>query len=103
MLTGWQQGRWATSLEADHANLITAINHLLAQPARVGEALQMIVHLDRFWSSRGHLAECVDLLRRGLDTAGGFSGEFWLRFRGSFGPSGVIAGAGFRVVAGPTC
>jgi tetratricopeptide (TPR) repeat protein len=30
----------------------------------------MIVHLDRFWSNWGHLGECADFLRRGLDAAG---------------------------------
>src|SRR5262249_50675284 len=58
-LVGWHQGRWLTTLEADHANLAAAINHLLTRPTRAGEALQMIVHLDRFWHNRGHLAECA--------------------------------------------
>jgi len=66
-LTGWQQGRWLTTLEADHANLVAAVNHLLTRPSQVGEALQMIVHLDRFWHNRGHLAECATLLQHGLD------------------------------------
>jgi predicted ATPase/DNA-binding SARP family transcriptional activator len=65
-LTGWQQGRWLTTLEADHANLVAAINHFLGRPSGADEALRMIVHLDRFWHNRGHLAECAILLRRGL-------------------------------------
>jgi predicted ATPase/transcriptional regulator with XRE-family HTH domain len=69
-LTGWHQGRWLTTLEADHANLITAINHLLGRPGRAGAGLQMIVDLSRFWFNRGHLAECAALLRGGLDAAG---------------------------------
>jgi tetratricopeptide (TPR) repeat protein len=69
-LTGWHQGRRLTTLETDHANLVSAANHLLTRPSRVGEALQMIVHLDRYWHNRGHLAECAALLRRGLDGGG---------------------------------
>ena len=69
-LTGWQQGHWLTTLEADHANLVATINHLLTRPSRAGEALRMIVHLDRFWHNRGHLAECATLLYRGLAASG---------------------------------
>jgi predicted ATPase/transcriptional regulator with XRE-family HTH domain len=69
-LTGWHQGQWLTRLEADHANLVTAIDHLLARPGRAAEALQMIVHLERFWFHRGHTAEADALARRGLETAG---------------------------------
>jgi predicted ATPase/DNA-binding XRE family transcriptional regulator len=67
-LTGWQQGQWLTRLEADHANIIAAISHLLAWPGQATEALQMIVHLDRFWHYRGHTAEAAALLQRGLNT-----------------------------------
>jgi predicted ATPase/DNA-binding SARP family transcriptional activator len=69
-LTGWQQGWWLTTLEVDHANLIAALNYLLAGPCRASEALQMIVDLDRFWHNRGHLAECAALIRRGLEAGG---------------------------------
>jgi predicted ATPase/DNA-binding SARP family transcriptional activator len=69
-LSGWHQGRWMTALEADHANLVTAITYLLTTPGRASAAVQMIVHLDRFWRVRGHQAECLTLLRRGLDTTG---------------------------------
>jgi predicted ATPase/DNA-binding SARP family transcriptional activator len=69
-LTGWHQGRWLTILEVDHANLIAALNCLLARPSRASEALQMIVDLDRFWHNRGHLAECAALIRRGLEAGG---------------------------------
>ena len=69
-LTGWHQGRWLTTLEADHANLVAAVNHLLARPASVDKALQMIIDLDRFWQNRGHAPECAALLRRGLEAAG---------------------------------
>ncbi len=69
-LTGWHQGRWLTALEADHANLVAALDHLVTQPARAEEALQMIVDLDRFWHNRGHLAECAALIQRGLDAGG---------------------------------
>lgn len=69
-LTGWHQGRWLATLETDHANLIAALDHLLARPSRGSEAPQMIVDLDRFWHNRGHLAECAALIRRGLDASG---------------------------------
>jgi len=69
-LTGWHQGEWLTTLEADHANLVVAINHFLSRPSGADEALQMIVHLDRFWHNRGHLAECATLLHRGLAASG---------------------------------
>jgi predicted ATPase/DNA-binding SARP family transcriptional activator len=68
-LTGWHQGRWLTRLEADHANLITAVSHLLTPPVQADQALQMIVDLDRFWRYRGHESECADLLQRGLAAA----------------------------------
>jgi predicted ATPase len=69
-LTGWHQGQWLTILEADHANLVTAVNYLFTRSSGASEALQMIEHLDRFWHNRGHLAECAALLRRALDAAG---------------------------------
>jgi predicted ATPase/DNA-binding SARP family transcriptional activator len=68
-LAGREQGRWLTALEADHANLAAALNHLLGQPGRAGEALRVTVDLERFWHNRGHLGECVEFLRRGLDAA----------------------------------
>lgn len=67
VLKSWEQGQWLASLEADHGNLIAAINHLLVQPGRAGDALRMIIDLDRFWIARGHLGECAALLLRGLD------------------------------------
>jgi len=69
-LTGWEQGRWLTALQADHANIVNALEHLLARPARAQDALRMIVHLDRYWHNRGHLAECARFVTRGLEVAG---------------------------------
>ena len=69
-LVGWHQGQWLTILEADHANLVAAANYLLTRLSRPSEALQMIVHLDRFWHNRGHLAECAALLQKGLGAVG---------------------------------
>jgi tetratricopeptide (TPR) repeat protein len=69
-LTGGQQGRWLSDLEADYANLTAALNYLLGEPLCTVDALQMIVDLDRFWHNRGHLSECVALIRRGLAAAG---------------------------------
>jgi predicted ATPase/DNA-binding SARP family transcriptional activator/Tfp pilus assembly protein PilF len=69
-LTGWQQGRWLSELEADYANLIVAVNNLLSEPGRAVSALEVVVHLDRFWHNRGHLAECAGLLDRALEAAG---------------------------------
>lgn len=43
---------------------------MLARPGQAAEALQMIVHLDRFWHHRGHTAEADALTRRGLDAVG---------------------------------
>ena len=74
-LTGWHQGRWLATLEADHANLIAAVNHVLDQRSRVGEALQMIVDLNRFWRNRGHMPECAALLGRGLAAGGQSIGD----------------------------
>ena len=68
-LVGWQQGAWLTSLEDEYANLRAAISHLLDQIVHHDDALRMIVHLDRFWHNRGHLADCTGLLRRGLGLA----------------------------------
>ncbi len=69
-LTGREQGRWLTALEAENANLAAALNHLLGQPGRATDALRMTASLERFWHNRGHLGECVEFLRRGLDAAG---------------------------------
>ena len=68
-LTGREQGRWLTALEADHANLTAALNHLLGQPGRATDALRMTVDLERFWHNPSHLGECAEFLRRGLDAA----------------------------------
>ena len=68
-LTGREQGRWLTALEADCANLTATLNHLLGQRGRAADALRMTVCLERFWHNRGHLGECVEFLRRGLDAA----------------------------------
>jgi predicted ATPase/DNA-binding SARP family transcriptional activator len=69
-LTGREQGRWLTALEADYANLTAALSHLLSQSGRAADALQMTVCLERFWHNRGHLGACAEFLRRELDTAG---------------------------------
>jgi len=69
-LTGWHQGRWMATLETDHANLVAALNHLLAQPSRASEAMQMIVHLGRFWHD-SHSSEGAVLIRRSWETASG--------------------------------
>jgi predicted ATPase/DNA-binding SARP family transcriptional activator len=74
-LTGREQGQWLTALEADYANLIAALNHLLSQPGRAADALRMTVCLERFWHNRGHLGECAEFLRRGLDAAQDVSSE----------------------------
>jgi predicted ATPase/DNA-binding SARP family transcriptional activator len=66
-LTGWHQGRWFATLESDHANLTTAINHLLSQPGRGSEAMQMTVDLARFWLDKQSI-EGADLARRSLET-----------------------------------
>jgi predicted ATPase/class 3 adenylate cyclase/DNA-binding SARP family transcriptional activator len=69
-LAGWHQGQWLTTLESDYGNLRAAIAYLLDGGDRVIDALRMVVHLDRFWHNRGHLADCAALLRRALDDAG---------------------------------
>jgi non-specific serine/threonine protein kinase len=74
-LTGWHQAQWMTRLDADYANLIAAITHLLGTPGQAVTALRMVIHLDRFWRTGGHQAECLTLLRRGLDAVGGGIGS----------------------------
>jgi tetratricopeptide (TPR) repeat protein len=69
-LTGWDQGRWLTALEADHANLAAALEHLLDQPGRCEEALLMLLHLTRYWHNRGRLDECARLAKRGIEMTG---------------------------------
>jgi predicted ATPase/DNA-binding SARP family transcriptional activator/class 3 adenylate cyclase len=69
-LAGWHQGQWLTTLEFDYGNLRAAIAYLLEADSRVLDALRMVVHLDRFWHNRGHLADCAALLRHALDAAG---------------------------------
>jgi predicted ATPase/DNA-binding SARP family transcriptional activator len=68
-LTGREQGRRLTALEADHANVTAALNHLLGRRGHVTDALRMTVCLERFWHNPGHLGECAEFLKRGLDTA----------------------------------
>jgi predicted ATPase/DNA-binding SARP family transcriptional activator len=69
-LTGWHQGRWLTALEADHANLAAALEHLLDRPGGSEDALVMILHLTRYWHNRGRLAECARLAKQGIQMAG---------------------------------
>jgi predicted ATPase/class 3 adenylate cyclase len=69
-LVGRQHGQWLTTLEDEYANVGAAITYLLEQPNRVSDALRLIVHLDRFWHHRGHLADCASLLRRALHLSG---------------------------------
>jgi predicted ATPase len=74
-LTGREQGRWLTALEADHANLTAALNHLLDETGRAADSLRMTVCLERFWHNRGHLGECAKFLRRGFNAAQAVSPE----------------------------
>ena len=69
-LAGWHQGQWMTRLDADHSNLTAAITHLLAAPGQADRALRMVIHLDRFWRTGGHQADCLTLLRHGLNATG---------------------------------
>jgi predicted ATPase/DNA-binding SARP family transcriptional activator len=66
-LAGRQQGKWLDALELERANTEAAIVHLL-DGGWAAEAAQFIVHLDRFWHNRSHLAECANLIRRALES-----------------------------------
>jgi predicted ATPase/class 3 adenylate cyclase len=68
-LTGRDQGRWLAAVELEHANLIEALRHLLARPSTITDALQMVVHLDRFWHNRSLLSEGAAFIHESLSHA----------------------------------
>ncbi len=55
-LLGAEQGEWLRRLEEEHDNLRSALEWSLAD-ARSQEDLRLCGALNRFWSTRGHLAE----------------------------------------------
>jgi len=63
-LRGPEQAEWLTRLEADHDNLRTALEWLLAQDAE--DALKMAAALSWFWYTRGYWAEGQRWLESGL-------------------------------------
>jgi predicted ATPase len=67
-LTGPDQALWFARLDADHANLLAALDYLTAN--RDGQVLlQFTVRLTRFWYVRGHIAEARERLERALEAA----------------------------------
>lgn len=55
-LTGGEQSLWLDRLQADHENLISALQHSVAK-GDAETALRLCVGIWRFWFVRGHLTE----------------------------------------------
>jgi predicted ATPase/class 3 adenylate cyclase len=68
-LTGPEQPRWTSRLEAEHDNLRAALSTLLAEPASGDDAVRLAGALVPFWFLRGHLSEGRSWLEAAL--AGG--------------------------------
>jgi len=68
-LMGAEQAEWLRRLEDEHENLRTGLDWSLAG-ARPREGLRLCGALQRFWWTRGHLAEGREWCARFLDKAG---------------------------------
>jgi predicted ATPase/tRNA A-37 threonylcarbamoyl transferase component Bud32 len=67
-LRGPEQGRLLAELEADHEEMLTALQWLTAEGQR-NEALRLCVALAAFWDVRGHWVEGHRLLASALEQA----------------------------------
>jgi predicted ATPase/DNA-binding CsgD family transcriptional regulator len=56
-LSGPEQGRWLTLLEAEHDNLRAALSWSLGEGGDVGLGVRLAAALGAFWSTRGYLSE----------------------------------------------
>ena len=65
-LTGPDQGRWLTRLDADLANLRRAAAHAAGDPDGTPLVLRLGVALDNYWWARSRLQEAYELLVAGL-------------------------------------
>ena len=61
-LTGPDQGRWLTRLDADHANLRHAAEHAASGADGTAQILRFGVALRRYWLARSRYAEALALL-----------------------------------------
>ena len=56
-LWGPDQAEVLARLDVEHANVIAVLHDATVRPAGAGEALALATHLERWWTSRGHLSE----------------------------------------------
>jgi non-specific serine/threonine protein kinase len=83
---GPRGGNWLGVLEADHDNLLAALEWSLAEPD-TGNGLRLAAALGSFWWRRGYLSEGRRYLARALETPGPVSGtRAWASYM-----SGVLA------------
>jgi tetratricopeptide (TPR) repeat protein len=68
-LIGAEQAEWLQRLEDEHENLLAGLNWSLVE-AGVGGGLRLCAALQRFWWTRGHLAEGREWCVRVLGKAG---------------------------------
>jgi len=61
-LTGADQGRWLTRLDADQANLRRAAAHAAADPDGTAQVLRFVAALRRYWITRSLRQEALRLL-----------------------------------------
>ena len=61
-LTGPEQGKWLTRLDADQANLRRAAGHAAGHPDGTAVVLRLGVALDRYWRARSREQEAFELL-----------------------------------------
>jgi predicted ATPase/class 3 adenylate cyclase len=66
-LTGPDQGRWYTRLDADHANLRRAAEHAASDPDGTARVLSFGVALRAYWLARSRCREALGLLLPMLD------------------------------------
>jgi tetratricopeptide (TPR) repeat protein len=65
-LSGADQALWFERLDAEHANFVSALDHLADDGRNAESLLEFTVALTRFWYVRGHLIEARQALERAL-------------------------------------
>jgi tetratricopeptide (TPR) repeat protein len=68
-LTGGDQGRWLTRLDADHANLHRALEHAVNDPDGTESALRLGAALRNYWLRRPDVETPVALLTAAVERA----------------------------------
>ena len=62
-------GRWSKALDADHSNIIEALNRAVNSKDNVSEGLALANSMYRYWLRRGYLREAGNWFQRALNAA----------------------------------